>query len=457
MTRTNKKTNLPIHPSNQLWDVVVIGGGPAGMMAAGRAAELGARVLLIEKNETLGKKLLITGGGRCNVTNAEFDNRTLLARFKDDGKFLFSAFAKWSVKETLDFFHNRNMPTKVEREQRVFPVSDSAQSVWDVMVSYMTEHGVTVLSNAPVTALSLQKDAALHEAEASLMCITLKDTTRIKARSVIIATGGTSHPETGSTGDAYAWLAGLGHTIIHPTPSLVPLSIKDPWIHRLAGTSLTGIKLHLYQDGIKQNIKTTARSVSEKILFTHVGVSGPTILNMSKDVSELLKYGEVTITIDMVPKHDHGTLNAALQELFRIHDKKKIKNCLDLGEAQGLHIPAAMVPIILELAHIDPDTECNSITREERLGLITLLKGIPLQVKGLLGLNKAIISSGGIPLDEVDFKTMRSRLVPQLYFVGDILNIDRPSGGYSLQLCWTTGFVAGTDAGSLPHTRKTTA
>lgn len=421
-----------------IWDVAVIGGGPAGMMSAGRSAELGAKVILIEKNDTLGKKLLITGGGRCNVTNAEYDNRKLLERFKDDGKFLFSAFSQWSVKETLDFFHNHKMETKIENEQRVFPLSNKSESVWNVMVEYIKNNGVTILSNSPVVDIS--------GSEASVMTISISGSEAsgktIRAKSIIIATGGTSHPETGSTGDAYAWLTKMGHKIIKPTPSLVPLAVKDLWVKKLAGVSLTNIKLTPFQNGVKQSTSTKKglSKSTQKILFTHVGISGPTVLNMSKDIGELLKYGEVVISLDLLPDFDYAKLNEKLQEIFKENDKKKFKNSLNKI------IPSAMIPVIIEFSKIDPEINCNSVSREERLRLVTLLKDIPMHIDKLLGVEKAIISSGGVSLEEVDFRTMRSRISPNIYLVGDILNIDRPSGGYSLQICWTTGFVAGTNA-----------
>ncbi len=425
------------------WDVIVVGGGPAGMMTAGRAAELGARVLLLEKNDTLGKKLLITGGGRCNVTNAEFDTRALLEKFNDAGKFLFSAFAQWDSKDTINFFNTRGMDTKIEKEKRVFPTSDKAQSVWDVLVEYVRGEGggsgarssaagmrgsVTVRSNTTVTDMLLE--------DGQVVGVTIKGREQIRAKAVVIATGGTSRPETGSTGDAYAWLSSIGHTIIEPTPSLVPIATRSAWTQRLSGVSVPDIKITMLQNNEKQDVRRG------KILFTHVGLSGPTILNMSKDVGELLKYGDVVISLDLLPTLDYGTLNTKLQEIFKKHANKKFKNSLS-GE-DGL-IFSALAPIVIELSGINPETPCNSITREERLKLITLLKDIRIDVDHLLGVEKAIITSGGVLLDEIDFKTMRSRLFPNLYIVGDMLNIDRPSGGYSLQLCWTTGFVAGSN------------
>ncbi|MSU56194.1 MAG: aminoacetone oxidase family FAD-binding enzyme [Candidatus Taylorbacteria bacterium] len=412
--------------SQKIWDVAVIGGGPAGMMSAGRAAELGARVILIEKNDTLGKKLLITGGGRCNVTNAELDVRIFLSKFKGSDKFLFSSFSKWGVKETLDFFHSRKMETKIEAEKRAFPKSEKAQSVWDVLVDYLKVGKVTVQSNSPVTEILADKS--------TITGVRLANGESIRARSVIIATGGKSRPETGSTGDGFVWLKKLGHKVTEPDSALVPIAIKDVWVKRLQGVSLQNIKLTSFQNGVKQEMR------KGKILFTHFGVSGPTVINMSKDAGELLKYGEVVLSLDLLPELDYGMLNAKLQEIFKTEHTKKFKNSL-----KSL-VPSALSPVIVELSGISADTKCNSITREERLKLVKLLKDIPMKVKGLLGADKAIVTSGGVALDEVDFKTMRSRLSPNLFLVGDILDIDRPSGGYSLQLCWTTGFVAGTES-----------
>lgn len=401
------------------------------MMAAGRAAELGAKVILIEKNDSLGRKLLITGGGRCNLTNAEFDTRKFLEKFKGDGKFLFSAFSQFGVKESLDFFHKLGVETKVENEQRVFPVSDNSQTIFDALLKYIKNNKVEIILNSPVVDILISK-----EDKHKISGVKLKNGEEILTRKVIIATGGTSRPETGSTGDAYKWLRKIGHTIIEPTPSLVPIAVKDDWIKKLAGLSLSNVKITTFQNGKKQDTN------KGKILFTHFGLSGPAILNMSKDIGELLNYSNVIISLDIFPSEDHGMLNAKLQELFREQHSKKFKNSLNAI------IPSTLASVIVDLSKINPETQCNGITREERLSLLNLLKNIPIRVDKLLGADKAIVSSGGVSLDEVDFKTMSSRLFSNLYLVGDILNIDRPSGGYSLQLCWTTGFVAGNSAGS---------
>ena len=437
----------PIDEEPQLWDVAVIGGGPSGMMAAGRAAEKGARVVLLEKNPSLGKKLLITGGGRCNVTNAEFDNKKLLAKFKDSGKFLSSPFSQFSVRETMDFFHAHNMPTKEEAEQRVFPLSNTAKSVWDVLVEHLKKAGVTVIPNAPVVRLHATSEiitaaeirggssqaTALGFSKTGYRQENLGGGRMIYAKSFILATGGTSHPETGSTGDGYAWLRTLGHSVHEASAALVPLALTEP-VPGAAGVSVRNAKVTLCQSGTKQLQK------SGKILFTHVGLSGPCILNMSRDIGELLPYGPIDIELDLMPDMGYEKVNEALQAAFKQHSNKKIRNSL-----KGV-LPPALLPFTLQKAKIDGDTFCNSVTREARMRLLQVLKHMRLEVKKLLGMEKAVITAGGVALTEVDFKTMRSLKYSNLFLVGDILNIDRPSGGYSLQLCWTTGWVAGSSA-----------
>ena len=406
-----------------IWDVVVIGGGPAGMMAAVTAAKLNKKVLILEKNSRLGEKLLITGGGRCNVTNAEPDLRKLLSKFKESDQFLFSAFSKWDNSKTIEFFNERGMDTKVEAENRVFPKSNSAESVWRVLIDELQKYNVTIRSNSPVSSL--------ETIENKIIGVKLKNGEVIHAHSFILATGGKSRPETGSTGDGFKWLKEIGHKVIESSAALVPITVKDEWVKKLAGISLSEVKITLLQNYMKQDVR------KGKILFTHVGLSGPTILNMSRDISELLKYGEVVVSIDLLPMFDPGQLNERLQEIFKEENNKKIKNSL------GNLVPTALANAVLEYGEIDPETPCHSVSRESRLKLVETFKNMQSTVTGLLGLEKAVVTSGGVALKEIDFKTMQSKLFPNLYIIGDLLNIDRPSGGYSLQLCWTTGFVAG--------------
>lgn len=412
---------------SKIWDVVVIGGGAAGMMAAGRAAERGRSVLLLEKNLTLGKKLLITGGGRCNVTNNKPNVRTMLSKYRGNNKFLFSCFSQFAVEEAMEFFHSRGMETKEEAEERVFPISNKARSVWEVLVSYLKQTGVEVRTGAGVAGISTDN-------ETNHLRIKLKDKSEIICSSCIVATGGLSHPETGSTGEGFTWLKKLGHTIVENNFALVPLSLKNDWTKKLGGVALKDIKLTTYQGGKKQD------SQKGKFLFTHFGISGPTVLNMSKGVGDLLQYGEVTIMLDLFPHLDVVALKQKLQKLLVMESNKKLKNVLNRL------MPAALVLPLLELSGIDGETTNHSVIREDRVKLVELLKAVPLEVKGLLGSDKAVISSGGAEPEQINFKTMQSRLVPGLYIVGDALNIDRPSGGYSLQLCWTTGYVAGSNA-----------
>lgn len=406
-----------------IFDVIVIGGGPAGMMAAGRAAECGASVLLLEKNGRLGEKLLISGGGRCNLTNATFDRQVLLKKYGVAEKFLHSPFSKFGVEETLEFFHARNMPTKVEPGNRVFPMSDRSQSVFDVLEQYIEEGGVVVRPESVVVSIDAN--------DGLIMGVELADGNRIVGKRYVLATGGKSHPETGSTGDGFRWLKAIGHTIIDPDPSLVPIRVKEVWIKELSGISFEDVKLSIFQAGKKQG------SNRGKLLFTHVGLSGPLVLNMSKDIGESLKYGETEVSVDFFPILDAKAIDTKIQEVFSENLNKQIKNVL------REIIAPLLVPVLLRLANIDPEKEVNSITREERMILGKFLKDFRLTVSGLLGPEKAIVTSGGVSLAEVDFSTMRSRLYPNLFLVGDMLDIDRPSGGYSLQLCWTTGFVAG--------------
>ncbi len=405
-----------------IYDVAVIGGGPAGMMAAIRVAELGASVVLIEKNEKLGKKLLITGGGRCNVTNASFDNRALAQKYGKKGKFLLSPFSKWNAQNTIDFFESHGMPTKVETDNRAFPKSDRAQSVWDVLEQELKKHKVVILTKAPVKIL-------LHTKNIITGVETPHGT--IRAHSYIITTGGTARPETGSTGDGFKWLKALGHTIVTPNSALVPIKIAESWVKKLQGLSLTNIKITLIENSIAQDAKIG------KILFTHFGISGPLVLNMSRSIGEALAESTVTLILDLFPALDYATLDLKLREHLEKHQNKKWQNAL------AGFVPPLFVSTLVEFSKIDPELFVNKVPRTLRLAFVKNLKKLMLTPTGLLGSEKAIVSSGGVLLSEVDFKTMRSRKINNLYLAGDILDFDRPSGGFSLQICWTTGFVAG--------------
>jgi hypothetical protein len=415
-------------------DVAVIGGGAAGMMAAGVAADKlsertgrdKATVVLIEKNRGLGEKLLITGGGRCNVTNANPDEKSLLSKFKDARKYLHSAFARHSVEDSLKFFHSKGVRTKVEAEYRVFPVTDRAKTIWDALVGYLATQKVEVVSNSPVARI-LATDGRIER-------ITMLNGTHVRAQTYILATGGLSHPETGSTGDGFTWLSELGHTVRTEGAALVPISLRDSWTKQLAGVALTDARVTVFQNGAKQAFQ------QGKMLFTHVGVSGPAILNLSSEIGELLKYGDVKLEIDFFPALSEEKVGNLMLDLVGRFPNKVIRNALPEI------VPSAVAGVLLELVKIAPDTACHSLPRESRIALARLLKHMPATVKGLLGLTKAVVASGGVSLKEVDFRTMRSNKIANLYIVGDLLDVYRPSGGYSLQLCWTTAAIAGESA-----------
>ncbi len=412
---------------DNVYDVLVIGGGASGMMAAGRAAEQGARVALIEKNDRLGEKLLITGGGRCNLTNAEFDNRKFLANLKKQGDFLFSAFAQHNVKDSIDFFNSRGMPTKIENEGRVFPVSDSARSVWEVLVKYIKDSGVRVLiDTAAQRLITVNGKIAGIETDKGVLT----------AEKYILATGGVSHPETGSTGEALIWLKALGHTIHKSDVALSPVIIKEKWVHELSGISNQRAGISIYVDG-----KKTLTKVG-RMLFTHFGISGPIVLNTSVNVREALDWSDkVQISLDLMPQYKIETLDLKIQEVFKENQNKKLKNVLR-SLAEG-----SLADAVLTLAGVDGDKEVNVVTREERLKIGKTLKDMRMTPTGLQDVKQSIVASGGVDPREVDFRTMQSRLFSNLYLTGDVIDIERPSGGYSLQICWTTGVVAGIHAG----------
>lgn len=406
-----------------MYDVIIIGGGPAGMTAAITAAARGKLVLLLEKNPTLGKKLLITGGGRCNVSNNKPDIKALAAMYKGYGKFLLSAFAQYGVTETTVWFKDRGLSFVEENDGRLFPETLRAQSVWDVLVSAVKAAKVDVRCRFAVAGIELLPAGGFAVMNTSGV--------RFESHTCIVAAGGSARPETGSTGDGFTWLRNLGHTVQENNYALVPITVADTWVKTVSGVSLSGVKVTLYADGKKQ-------SASEgKILCTHVGLSGPLILNQSKKIGELLSHSAVTLGIDLVPEQDAGELKKSLQTLFQDVSNKKIKNVL------GTIIPSALCKPLLSVAGIDGETPCHSVKKEDRARLLVLLKAVPVTVTGLLGPDKAVVSAGGVSPTEIDFKTMQSRVIPGLYVVGDMIDIDRPSGGYSLQLCWTTGTIAG--------------
>jgi hypothetical protein len=409
------------------YDVAIIGGGPAGMMAAIRAGELGARVILLEKTKRLGTKLLITGKGRCNITNQTDSDREMIEAFGKNGKFLFSALKKFGVADVIDFFENSGLKTKVERGNRVFPESDMSRDVLDVLIAALKKSKVEIKLDSAVKEIVL-KDNKIEK-------VLLFGGREIIADKYIIATGGKSYPGTGSTGDGYGWLDKVGHTITELSPALVPIIIKEKIIKDLEGLSLKNVEISLYQDGKKID------SRFGEAIFTADGMSGPIIIDISGVVGAHWS-GKLKLSIDFKPALDYPTLDLRLQKDFTEPYKKVFKNSLnDL-------LPQKMIPVIIELSGIDPEKKAGTITRDERKKILHLLKEFTLTVKSLGGFDHAIITAGGAATNEVDPKTMQSKIITNLFLAGEILDLHGPTGGFNLQECWSTGYAAGEGAAS---------
>lgn len=408
----------------QEYDVVVIGGGASGMFAAAVAGKRGKRVVILEKNKSLGEKLKITGGGRCNITNAEYDVHALLSHYGEGGKFLYSPFSQFGVKDTFLYFEERKLPLVVQARKRAFPETEKALDVYLALKRELEVYKVTVVSNCTVTGI---------EAEDGKIAGVSTNRGDFHAPSYILATGGVSHPETGSTGDGFKFLKKLGHTVKDPTPTIVPLAVSDEWIKMLKGVTISDMKITFYLEDEKVFSKTG------NVLFTHFGLSGPLILNSAGKVGGMLEGGQVRAVIDAFPALDLGALEKRILSIFDGDKNKTLKNVFKevcpVGTWKG---------IMTLLPDIDFETKVHSVSKEDRKKIVQLLKALPVHITHLMGYDRAVLADGGVPLTEIDTRTMRSLKYPNLYVTGDLLHINRPSGGYSLQLCWTTGHVAGT-------------
>ena len=415
--------------------IIVIGGGPAGMFAAIAAAETSAsnEVILLEKNEKLGKKLFITGKGRCNITNAS-DMEDLFSNVMSNAKFLYSAFYSYDNMRVIDFFEQNGLRTKVERGNRVFPVSDHSSDVIATLNRVLKEKKVKVMLHTEVGQILMQEE---EDGTKTAVGVKLKDQTTLMADRVIVATGGFSYQTTGSTGDGYRFAEEAGHTITEISPALVPFYAKEEYVTRLQGLSLKNVEVRIY-DGKKLLYEEFG-----EMLFTHFGVSGPLILSASAALKPAQTKKELAMKIDLKPAVSEEQLDKRLLREFEEAKNKQFKNAV-----AGL-FPAKMTPIMIEVSGIDPEKKVNEVTREERHAFINLIKTFPVTLCGLRDFNEAIITKGGVKVKEIDPSTMGSKCTRQLYFCGEVLDLDAMTGGYNLQIAWSTGYLAGNSAGSI--------
>lgn len=401
-------------------DVVVIGGGAAGSMCALTAAQRGLSVVLLEPNKMLGKKLRITGKGRCNVTN-NCDIKTVLANIPGDGRFLYSALNRFEPRDTMALFESLGVPLKTERGNRVFPVSDRSHDIANALERAYARAGGRVLHAAATDILT--RDGAVSAV------VTTEGT--IDCNAAVVCTGGMSYPLTGSTGDGYRFAQQFGHTVTPLRASLVPLESNDPWCTEMQGFSLRNVTLTVYDEHNKQ-----VYSDLGEMLFTHFGVSGPLVLSASAHMRDFSQHS-YRLSIDLKPALDEKKLDARILRDFQKYANRDFKNALyDLAGH-------AMIPVLVRLSGIPEDTKVNTVTREQRHKLVDLFKHFPVSVCGTRPISEAIITSGGVSVKEINPRTMASKRMPGLYFAGEVLDLDAYTGGYNLQIAWSTGYVAG--------------
>ena len=403
--------------------IVVIGGGPAGMMAAMKAAENGAEVTLLEKMSRLGRKMLITGKGRCNITNAS-EIPEIIKNIPGNGKFLHSCIKAYDNEDIQLFFNDNGVPTKVERGMRVFPVSDKAADPVDALILKLQELGVRIITDTRVTAIKAEDN--------KITGVKAADGTIYPAGAVILATGGASYPGTGSSGDGYKLSEVLGHTIIKPLPALVPLETEEEWVKEAQGLSLRNVEVTLWADGEK------AGQQFGEMLFTHFGVTGPIILTLSRQVAKLLDEGNfVELSINLKPALTPEQLDARILRDFEKYQRKELKNAMhDL-------LPGKLIAPVLDSAYLEPDRMVNTITKEERKRLAETLQNLMLTVTKTRPIAEAIVTAGGVCVKEINPKTMESKIVKGLYFAGEVADVDAYTGGYNLQAAFSMGAAAG--------------
>ena len=402
--------------------VMIIGGGAAGMFAAVKAAENGCNVHLYEKNEKLGKKIYITGKGRCNLTNA-CDMEELFDAVVSNSKFLYSAFYGFTNQDAITFFESAGMSVKIERGNRVFPVSDHSSDVIDALRRKMREAGVNVHLNTEVQEVCAQ--------DGQIKGVRIAGEKAMRpADAVLIATGGISYKSTGSTGDGYRFATELGHTVTDLYPSLVPFNTREAWAKELQGLSLKNVQVTVL-DGKKEIYRDFG-----EMMFTHFGVTGPLILSASSHAAKLARKKELKLLIDLKPALSPQQLDLRILRDFEEMKNKQFKNVL------GGLFPAKLIPVMVELSGILPEKKVNEISREERQNFVAIIKNLPLTITGLRDYNEAIITKGGVKVKEVNPSTMESKLVKGLYFAGEVLDLDAVTGGFNLQIAWSTAYAA---------------
>lgn len=403
------------------FDTLIIGGGAAGLMAAVQASSLGQKVAIAEKNHSVGEKLMISGKGRCNFTNGETDINAFIAKYGENGKFLYSAFSKFGPVETREFFNKIGVESVEERGKRIFPAWGGSQRVLDALIMQCKKFNVKIMRRTPVKALKVKNSKIEY---------VITNENEFTADKYIIATGGKSYPKTGSTGDGYIFAQQAGHTITNLYPALVPLRTRETWVKLASGCNLKNVRITVNLNG---------KDIDDRfgeMEFTNFGISGPIVMDLSAHVPDW--QGDLIFSLDLKPTLTHGILiERVKREIKKFYGHKRF-----FGLVRSL-VPAKMVKLILELSDIPYDKPIEYISDEEIFEFVKLLKDIKMNINGLWSFNNAVVTRGGVSLKEVEPSTMKSKLCGNLYFAGEILDLNGPSGGFNLQICWSTGYIAG--------------
>ena len=422
--------------ADAFWDVVVVGAGAAGLMAAIRAAECGARVLVLEKNRQPGVKILMSGGTRCNITHAT-DNRGIVEAFGAPGRFLHSALAALSVQQTVDFFEQEGIATKAEPTGKIFPQSDRASDVLAALVRRLARSGAQLALDEHVEEVTPVGDGFRVQTARRVL----------EAHKVIVTTGGVSYPGCGTTGDGYRWAERVGHTIVRPRPALTPVTVEAAWVRSLRGVTVPDVRLRVMErDGRPANNRSAGARAARpavldarrgSLLFTHFGLSGPVVLDASRAISGHPEPRQVSLECDFLPEFELAALDEWLQSAASRSGKKHVSGILPE------QLPARLSEELLRIAGIDPESRAGEFGRAKRGALVDCLKRLPLAVTGTLGFKKAEVTAGGVVLDEINSSTLESKLAKHLFLAGEVLDLDGPIGGYNFQAAWSTGWLAG--------------